>query len=52
MPARISEVLTDSIAEELELNEGDELISIDGITSPIVSSTVRPTNSGREGDAL
>ena len=30
MPAKISGVISDSIAEELELAEGDELISIDG----------------------
>ena len=32
MPARISGVLEGSIAEELELKEGDELLSIDGVT--------------------
>lgn len=32
MPAKISGVVEGSIAEELELNEGDELIAIDGIT--------------------
>ena len=31
MPAIISGVVKDSIAEELELNEGDELLSIDGV---------------------
>ena len=31
MPAKISGVIPDSIAEELELCEGDELISIDGV---------------------
>lgn len=31
MPAKISGVLEGSIAEELELQEGDELLSIDGI---------------------
>ena len=31
MPARISNVVEDSIAEELELVEGDELLSIDGV---------------------
>ena len=30
MPARISEVLSGSIAEELELVSGDILLSIDG----------------------
>ena len=30
MPAKISGVITGSIAEELELVEGDELLSIDG----------------------
>ena len=32
MPARISGVISESIAEELELAEGDELIAIDGIS--------------------
>ena len=32
MPAKISGVIEDSIAQELELTEGDELISIDGVT--------------------
>lgn len=32
MPARISGVISESIAEELELAEGDELVSIDGIS--------------------
>ena len=32
MPARISGVVEGSIAEELELQEGDELLSIDGVT--------------------
>ena len=32
MPARISGVVVGSIAEELELQEGDELLSIDGVT--------------------
>lgn len=32
MPAKISGVVEGSIAEELELQEGDELLSIDGIT--------------------
>ena len=30
MPAKISSVIEGSIAEELELSEGDELLSIDG----------------------
>lgn len=33
MPAKISEILPESIAEELELESGDEILSIDG-TSP------------------
>ncbi|MBQ7764876.1 DUF512 domain-containing protein [bacterium] len=32
MPAKISGVIEDSIAQELELTEGDELLSIDGVT--------------------
>ena len=32
MPAKISGVVEGSIAEELELQEGDELISIDGVS--------------------
>ena len=31
MPAKISGVVEGSIAEELEINEGDELLSIDGV---------------------
>ena len=31
MPAKISDVIKGSIAEELELIEGDEIISIDGV---------------------
>ena len=30
MPAKISEILPDSIAEELDLQSGDEILSIDG----------------------
>ena len=31
MPAKVSDVIAGSIAEELELTEGDELVSIDGV---------------------
>ena len=31
MPAKISGVIQDSIAEELEIESGDELLTIDGV---------------------